>query len=76
MFCRQTIAAAVLYFIFSINGVTDPIDVPAITTTMVIQTLPYLLVLVGALIGFNIFLVLVAGIVASVVIGLALNMLP
>ena len=69
-----TIAAAVLYFIFSITGVTDPIDVPAITTTMVIQTLPYLLVLVGALIGFNIFLVLVAGIVASVVIGLALNM--
>ena len=69
-----TIAAAVLYFIFSINGVTDPIDVPAITTTMVIQTLPYILVLVGALIGFNIFLVLVAGIVASVVIGLALNM--
>ena len=69
-----TIAAAVLYFIFSINGVTDLIDVPAITTTMVIQTLPYLLVLVGALIGFNIFLVLVAGIVASVIIGLALNM--
>ena len=69
-----TIAAAVLYFIFSITGVTDPIDVPAITTTMVIQTLPYLLVLVGALIGFNIFLVLVAGIVASVVIGFALNM--
>ncbi len=69
-----TIAAAVLYFLFSINSVTDPIDVPAITGTMVLQTLPYILVLVGALIGFNIFLVLVAGIVASVVIGLALNM--
>ena len=69
-----TIAAAVLYFLFSINSVTDLIDVPAITGTMVLQTLPYILVLVGALIGFNIFLVLVAGIVASVVIGLALNM--
>lgn len=69
-----TIAAAVLYFLFSINSVTDLIDVPAITGTMLLQTLPYILVLVGALIGFNIFLVLVAGIVASVVIGLALNM--
>ena len=69
-----TIAAAVLYFLFSINSVTDPIDVPAITGTMLLQTLPYILVLVGALIGFNIFLVLVSGIVASVVIGLALNM--
>ena len=69
-----TIAAAVLYYIFSINGVTDPIDVPAITGTMIIQTLPYILVLVGALIGFNIFLVLIAGIVASIGIGLALGM--
>ena len=69
-----TIAAAVLYFLFSINSVTDLIDVPAITGTMLLQTLPYILVLVGALIGFNIFLVLVSGIVASVVIGLALNM--
>ena len=69
-----TIAAAVLYFLFSINSVTDLIDVPTITGTMLLQTLPYILVLVGALIGFNIFLVLVSGIVASVVIGLALNM--
>ena len=69
-----TIAAAVLYFLFSINSVTDLIDVPTITGTMLLQTLPYILVLVGALVGFNIFLVLVSGIVASVVIGLALNM--
>lgn len=41
---------------------------------MVLQVVPYLLVLVGALIGFNIFLVLIAGILASIVIGLATGM--
>lgn len=35
------------------------------------QVLPYVLVLVGALIGLNVFLVLISGTVASVIVGLA-----
>ena len=41
---------------------------------MVLQVVPYLLVLIGALLGFNIFLVLVAGILASVAVGLGTGM--
>lgn len=35
------------------------------------KVLPYILVLVGALIGFNVFLVLVSGIVVSLIVGVA-----
>ena len=35
------------------------------------RVLPYLVVLVGALIGFNVFLVLLAGIILSLVVGIA-----
>lgn len=35
------------------------------------KVLPYLVVLIGALIGFNVFLVLIAGIVLSLIIGVA-----
>lgn len=35
------------------------------------RVLPYLVVLVGALIGFNVFLVLIAGIVLSLIVGVA-----
>lgn len=65
---------AVLYYILSINSAVDPLDVLPITGTMLLQMLPYILVLVGALIGINIFIVLVAGIVSSAIIGIATGM--
>ncbi len=37
----------------------------------IIQIIPYLVVLVGALIGFNVFLVLISGIVLSMIVGAA-----
>lgn len=40
------------------------------------KVLPYLVVLVGALIGFNVFLVLIAGIVLSLVVGVASGTIP
>lgn len=40
------------------------------------KILPYLVVLVGALIGFNVFLVLIAGTVLSLVVGVALGTIP
>lgn len=38
--------------------------------------LPYLVVLLGALIGFNVFLVLIAGIILSLVVGVAMGTIP
>ena len=38
------------------------------------QIVPYLIVLVGALIGFNVFVVLIAGIIMSAVVGLSMGM--
>ena len=40
------------------------------------QVIPYLVVLVGALIGINVFLVLIAGTVLSVIVGVATGMIP
>lgn len=37
----------------------------------IIQIIPYLVVLIGALIGFNVFLVLISGIVLSMIVGAA-----
>lgn len=37
------------------------------------QVLPYIVVLIGALIGFNVFLVLIAGIVLSLIVGAAMG---
>ena len=37
------------------------------------QVLPYLIVLVGALIGFNVFVVLISGIVVSGIVGIAMG---
>lgn len=36
-----------------------------------VQVIPYLVVLIGALIGFNVFLVLISGIILSVIVGVA-----
>lgn len=35
-----------------------------------VQVIPYLVVLIGALIGFNVFLVLISGIILSVIVGI------
>ena len=40
------------------------------------QVIPYLVVLVGALIGINVFLVLIAGTVLSVIVDIATGMIP
>ena len=40
------------------------------------QVIPYLVVLVGALIGINVFLVLIAGTVLSVIVGVATGTIP
>ncbi|WP_324822351.1 Na+/H+ antiporter NhaC family protein [Sinanaerobacter sp. ZZT-01] len=42
----------------------------------IFQVLPYLLVLTGALIGFNVFGVLIAGTVASLIVGVASKAIP
>ena len=36
-----------------------------------VQVIPYLVVLIGALIGFNVFLVLISGIILSMIVGVA-----
>ncbi len=36
-----------------------------------VQVIPYLVVLIGALIGFNVFLVLISGIILSIIVGVA-----
>lgn len=36
-----------------------------------VQVIPYLVVLIGALVGFNVFLVLISGIVLSMIVGVA-----
>lgn len=40
------------------------------------QVIPYLVVLVGALIGINVFLVLIAGTILSVIVGVATGTIP
>ena len=40
------------------------------------QVIPYLVVLIGALIGINVFLVLIAGTVLSVIVGVATGTIP
>ena len=68
------VVAAGMYLAVTLNSTSAPLELEPITGAMVLQVVPYLLVLVGALIGFNIFLVLIAGILASIVIGLATGM--
>lgn len=40
------------------------------------QVIPYLVVLIGALIGINVFLVLIVGTILSVIVGVATGMIP
>ena len=58
-----------LYFTFVTRGVRY--EVPADLDYHILEVVPYLVVLVGALIGINVFLVLIGGIVISLVVGVA-----
>ncbi|MEG1929568.1 MAG: Na+/H+ antiporter NhaC family protein [Anaerovorax sp.] len=62
----------ILIFFFITRGVD--VELNKALSYNVWQIMPYLIVLVGALIGFNVFLVLIAGIAASAVVGVATGM--
>jgi len=61
------IGAAVIYFISTMNGDS----VVEIGDYNILQVIPYLLVLIGAIAGINVFIVLIGGTIASVIAGLA-----
>ncbi|MBQ9992636.1 MAG: Na+/H+ antiporter NhaC family protein [Firmicutes bacterium] len=65
------IITTILFFILTPSGNAGAMDVPPVSLAMVVQVLPYLLVLVGALFGINIFLLLGFGVVASAIVGIA-----
>lgn len=57
----------VIFFVITRDGAFETVHEPYV----IWQVVPYLVVLAGALIGFNVFGVLIAGIVLSAVIGIA-----
>ena len=63
-------AAIVTIIIFLVITLGKTVELDQIGTYNILQILPYLLVLVGALIGINVFVVLIGGIVLSIVVGL------
>lgn len=60
------IAAAGIFFITTMHGSTQV----ELGEYNILQVIPYLIVLVGAIIGFNVFVVLIVGTVAAVAAGL------
>lgn len=60
------IITAVIFF-FIARGSVDKI--PGDLSYQVIKVIPYLIVLIGALIGINVFIVLIAGTVLSLIVG-------
>ena len=60
------ILSVVLYFVMTMGG---SYELTEELTYSVLQVLPYLLVLIGALVGINVFVILIAGTVASLVVG-------
>ena len=60
------IVAAVTFFITTMHGSTQV----ELGEYNILQVIPYLIVLVGAIIGFNVFVVLIVGTVAAVAAGL------
>ena len=61
------IVTAIIYFVMTMNGSSNV----ELGEYNIWQVLPYLLVLVGAIAGINVFVVLIAGTIASVIAGLA-----
>ncbi len=58
-----------LYLFFGLSGGTDAVEVSSVAEWY--KTIPYLLVLICAIGGMNVLVVLVLGIVATIIIGLA-----
>lgn len=62
------IITIIIFFIITMDGASvDSADLDY----NVVKVIPYLLVLVGALIGINVFVVLISGIVVSLIVGVA-----
>lgn len=64
-------AAIITIIIFLIVTRNAQLDSIAIGSYNLWKVLPYIMVLIGALIGINVFLVLIGGIVASLIVGVA-----
>lgn len=65
---------AILLYVFMTRGASYSLDMTI--SYHILQVIPYLLVLVGALIGINVFVVLIGGTVASLLVGLITGSLP
>ncbi len=65
---------AILLYVFMTRGASYSLDMTL--SYHILQVIPYLLVLVGALIGINVFVVLIGGTVASLLVGLITGSLP
>lgn len=66
-------AAIVTILIFMIITANTSFTITENLTYHIWQILPYFVVLVGALIGLNVFLVLILGIVTSMIVGLSMH---
>jgi Na+/H+ antiporter NhaC len=67
------IITAIIFYVLTVNSTYTPDDD---LTYNVLHILPYLFVLIGALLGINIFLVLIIGTVAAICIGVGTGMFP
>lgn len=73
MVLPAAVVAVLLYIFMTWGGSYSGNEV---YTYNILQVIPYLLVLVGALIGINVFVVLITGTVASLIVGLCTGTLP
>ncbi|MCB6993550.1 Na+/H+ antiporter NhaC family protein [bacterium 210820-DFI.6.37] len=64
-------AAVVTLIIFYIETMGLTYKTETVYDYHFVQVIPYLVVLIGALIGFNVFLVLISGIILSIIVGVA-----
>lgn len=69
-------AAIITLVIFLIITMNSSYEIEGNLDYNIMKVVPYLVVLIGALIGFNVFAVLIAGTVLSVVVGVATGSIP
>lgn len=67
------IVTIILFFVITQKGAFEMTEE---LNYNLLQVLPYVLVLVGALIGMNVFVVLIGGVVVSLIVGVATGALP
>ena len=72
---KMVLPAAVITLILFLMFASGSYEVTGDHSYNLLQILPYLVVLVGALVGMNVFLVLVLGTVLSVIVGLFTGMI-